>query len=231
MANGEDREGPEAGAPAVVVEEVGGDRRRQHGADRARGRDDAEGQRAAVRRHHAGGDVGGDARGRAGERHADHHAGAEHDRPGRLVAVAVSTDAGDVDHAADQRHPARAVLVGQDAGEGLAHAPGDLLHRDGEREVGDGDAELLARPAPGTGRDSAGCPWPGSSSARRRPAWRRPGRAKPAETWKELLMAAEDRGGLAARANELSEGPHELSSRCNPKSVAAHRPSALVCPP
>ena len=47
-------------------------------------------------------------------------------------------------HAADQRHPARAVLVGQHAGEGLADAPGDLLHRDGEREVGDGDAEFLA---------------------------------------------------------------------------------------
>jgi hypothetical protein len=66
----------------------------------------------------------------------------EHDRPlaGRRGG---QQDAQDVDHAAHDRHPARAVLVGQDAGEGLAHAPRDLLHRDGEREVGDGDAEVV----------------------------------------------------------------------------------------
>jgi hypothetical protein len=50
--------------------------------------------------------------------------------------------AGDEQDAAAERHPARAVPVGQDAGEGLAQSPGDLLHGDGEREVGDGDPQL-----------------------------------------------------------------------------------------
>jgi len=36
----------------------------------------------------------------------------------------------------------RVPYLSADAGEGLAHAPGDLLDRDGERKVGDGDAEL-----------------------------------------------------------------------------------------
>jgi hypothetical protein len=39
------------------------------------------------------------------------------------------------------------VLVGEYSGEWLAQAPGDLLDRDGERKVGDGDAEILRRSA------------------------------------------------------------------------------------
>jgi len=58
-------------------------------------------------------------------------------------AVAREPKAGDEQDAAAERHPARAVPVGQDAGEGLAQSPGDLLHGDGEREVGDGDSQLL----------------------------------------------------------------------------------------
>src|SRR5690348_1391802 len=63
-------------------------------------------------------------------------------------------------------------------------------------------------PAPGTGRDSGGCPWRWSSSARRHPAWRKLGRAKPAERG-TLLSWRGAYGARLAATNEFAEGRHE----------------------
>ena len=181
MASGQDREGPQAGAPALVVEQVGRDRRgrtwcRPSPRPRRCRRPGCARCGATTR----GGDVGGDARGRAGERHADQHAGAQHDRPVRWRGRG-QHDADDVDQAADQRHPAGAVLVGQDAGERLAAGPRRPAAPRWRARSRRWRCRVPWRPAPGTGRGSAGCPWPGSSSAPPRPAWRRPGRARPGE--------------------------------------------------
>jgi hypothetical protein len=90
----------------------------------------------------AGGDVGGDARGRAGQRHADQHAGAQDDGQGALCRRS-QPDAKDEQGAANHRDPARPVFVGEYAGDRLAHAPGDLLDGDRQREVRDRDPEFL----------------------------------------------------------------------------------------
>jgi hypothetical protein len=42
-------------------------------------------------------------------------------------------------------------------------------------------------------------------------------------------MAVEDKGGVGRRTNELSEGDHEPSSRCNPKLVVAHKAPEVIC--
>ena len=142
-------------------------------------------------------------------------------------AVAVSRHARD-EHArcrpsATQRVPC---LSASDAGERLAQAPGDLLHGDGQREVGDGDAQFLggrrleqAQVLPdahgqghhqgGPAQDGVGLP------------------ARDLRHVKGIAHGREDRGGFAWPTNELSAGQHERSSRgsgrYNPKSVVAHR--------
>ena len=143
MASAMIDEGPQAGAPAVVVEEVGGDRR----VSMVPTEPAAETMpKASVRR--CGATTRAAMLAVMPELVQASATPISTPAPSTigswLVAVAVSRTPSDVDRtlpiSATQRVPC---LSASDAGEGLADAPGDLLHRDGEREVGDRDAELV----------------------------------------------------------------------------------------
>ena len=81
----EREESIERRAPAAHLHHGLPERRGEERPHRAGRRDDAEAQAAPARHDDARGDVGGDAAGGARQRHADQHAGAQHDhlRAGR----------------------------------------------------------------------------------------------------------------------------------------------------
>ena len=123
---------------------------------------------------------------------------------------------------ADHRDPARPMLVREDGGDRLTHAPGDLLHRDRQREVRNRDPKFLG------GRRleeaEAGCPWRGSSSARPRPASRRPCRLKPGKRGRICSWQGKQRDSSAAQPKNCRRAP---MSRPNFTTEVSCFPQAL----
>ena len=141
----EDRQHDEAGkpdAPAIAFIEHLPDRRRQQRAERARGRDHAQHGGAHRLRHRARRDRHRDRRRRAGERDADQHAAADQHAE-EAVRARHQREAGDVEQRADQHDRPEAVAHGHGAGERLQETPGEVLHGERQREVGDGDADVV----------------------------------------------------------------------------------------
>jgi ABC-type oligopeptide transport system ATPase subunit len=138
---GDDDEGEERHLPAVAADQPLRQGRAHERADRAHRRDGAEDGAARGRRNaplaRREAEIG---RG-AGERHAHHQTGAERQRD-----PAGGEDGGDetedVEHRAGDADGADAEAVGIGADEGLRRAPDEVLDRDREGEIRDGDAEI-----------------------------------------------------------------------------------------
>ena len=119
--------------PAIGLEEQLARRHEEELAHGTRRRTQAEGPGAPVRRHHAAEGREHDGEGRAGDAEADEEPEGESERR-RRAGKGDEKDAHGVDHGARRQHPGGAVSVGQRAGEGLRHAPHQVLDGDGERE-------------------------------------------------------------------------------------------------
>ena len=129
----EAREQQQRGDGAVGADERLAERREQELPERARGGREAHRPRAPLGRHEPGERGQHDRERRAREAEAEQHAAGQAQR-GRVRAVRHQHRAGRVHHAARGEHPARAVAVGDRAGERLAEAPHQVLEPDRERE-------------------------------------------------------------------------------------------------
>src|SRR5207237_10629810 len=78
----------------------------------------------------------------ASERTPDQHARAQHDTEEPLRARH-QREARDIKRRTDHHDAAEAVADRHGAGERLQESPGEILHCDGERELGDGDADVM----------------------------------------------------------------------------------------
>jgi hypothetical protein len=151
-------------------------RRRQEGAERSRGRDEAQYQAAHRRWYRARANRQRHARGRGGQGDADEYAGAEDDAEhaarARQHQKASHVEDRTREHDRTKSHPYR-----QRAGKRLQEPPAQVLYGHRQREVrnGDGDvtghrlhdeAEALAPPCSGSAwsRHPAGSALPGACS-------------------------------------------------------------------
>ena len=135
------QEAQHAGTPAEVDGQPLPQRRRQQRAQRARRGDGAQHQAAPVAGHGARADGERNGRGGAGERQADQHARAQHHAQ-HALGQGEGEHARQVEDAAAQHHRPEADADGKRARHRLQEAPGQVLHRHGEREVGDADGDV-----------------------------------------------------------------------------------------
>ena len=138
----QDHETGEPDPPAIAFIEDLPERRRQQGAKRSGARNHAQHRATHAGGHRARGDRHRDRSGRAGQRHADQHAAADHDRE-KAVRARHQRKARDVKHRADHHDGAKTVAHGQRTGERLQKSPGEILDGNREREVGNGDADVV----------------------------------------------------------------------------------------
>ncbi len=122
-------------SPAVAFIEHLPDRRRQQRAERSRARHQAEHRRAHRRRHGAGGYRHRNGRRGTGERGADQNAAADHDAE-KTVRGRHQRKAGDIKQRACHHDGPKTVAHCQRAGERLQKSPGEILHRERQREIG-----------------------------------------------------------------------------------------------
>jgi hypothetical protein len=131
-------------APAKTFVQDLPERRRQQCAERSRRRDDAEHGGAHRLRHRAGRDRHRN-RGRgASERGADQHTAADHDTDEPL-RTRHQHKPRDVEQRAHHHNRAKAVSHGHGAGERLQEAPGEVLHRQRQRELRHRDTDVVRK--------------------------------------------------------------------------------------
>jgi hypothetical protein len=128
--------------PAEILAQHLPDRRRQQRAERARRRDHAEHGRAHRRRNRTRRDRHRNCRRRAGQRSADQDACPDHDGQ-ESMRLRHQDQARNVEQRAHDHDRAKPVAHRPGAGERLQEPPGEVLHRNRQREFGDGDADVM----------------------------------------------------------------------------------------